>query len=86
MTRWNPKKALVHLALSAGVKGIGLISEDAVRRRIEKSKHDLSEPSSGDFLFKLFCEVKRRHRELSPNCLARLVHNVVGDQLLLGTH
>jgi hypothetical protein len=34
MTRWNPKNALVHLALSAGIKGLGLISEDSIRRRI----------------------------------------------------
>ncbi len=54
MTRWNPKKTLVHLALSTATKGIGLISEDSVRRRIEKSKHDLSQPISGDFLFKFF--------------------------------
>jgi MoaA/NifB/PqqE/SkfB family radical SAM enzyme len=85
MRSWNPKKALVHLALSAGVKSLGLISEDSVRRRIERSKKDLNEPVAGDFLFKLFSEVKRRHRDLSPNCLSRLVHNLVGDQILLGT-
>ena len=85
MIRWNPKKALVHLSLNAAVKGLGLIPENAIRRRIEKSKHDLSEPSSGDFLFKLFSEVKRRRREIHPNCLSRLVHNLVGDQILLGT-
>ena len=62
MTRWNPKKTRVHLALSTATKGLGLISEDSVRRRIDKSRHDLSEPISGDFLFKLFCELKRRHR------------------------
>ena len=50
MTRWNPKKTLVHLALSTATKGLGLISEDSVRRRIERSKHDLSELISGDFL------------------------------------
>jgi MoaA/NifB/PqqE/SkfB family radical SAM enzyme len=85
MTRWNPKNALVHLSLSAAVKGLGLIPDGALRRRIERSKKDLNEPSSGDFLFKLFSEVKRRRRELSPNCLSRLVHNLVGDQILLGT-
>jgi MoaA/NifB/PqqE/SkfB family radical SAM enzyme len=85
MIRWNSKKALVHLSLNAAVRGLGLIPEDAIRRRIEKSKHDLSEPSSGDFLFRLLCEVRRRRRELSPNCLSRLVHNLVGDQILLGT-
>jgi MoaA/NifB/PqqE/SkfB family radical SAM enzyme len=40
---------------------------------------------AGDFLLKLFSEVKRRRRELNPNCLARLVRNLVGDQILLGT-
>jgi MoaA/NifB/PqqE/SkfB family radical SAM enzyme len=85
MTRWNPKNALVHLALSAGIKGLGLISEDSIRRRIEKSKRNLSDPAAADFLSKLFCEIKRRHRELSPNCLSRLVHNLAGDQMLLGT-
>jgi MoaA/NifB/PqqE/SkfB family radical SAM enzyme len=85
MVYWNPKKALVHLSLSAAVKGLGLIPEEALRRRIEKSKKDLNEPVAGDFLFKLFSEVKRRRRELSPNCLSRLVHNLVGDQILLGT-
>ena len=85
MAYWNPKKALVHLSLSAAVKGLGLVPEDALRRRIEKSKKDLNEPVAGDFLFKLFSEVKRRRREMSPNCLSRLVHNLVGDQILLGT-
>ena len=77
MAYWNPKKALVHLSLSAAVKGLGLVPEDALRRRIEKSKKDLNEPVAGDFLFKLLSEVKRRRRELSPNCLSRLVHNLV---------
>ena len=30
MAYWNPKKALVHLSLSAAVKGLGLVPEDAL--------------------------------------------------------
>jgi len=82
---WNPKKALVHASLSAAITGLGLIPENALRRRVARSKRDLSEPASGDFLIKLLTEVKRRRKQLSRNCVSRLVHNLVGDQILLGT-
>ncbi len=81
----SPKKALVHATLSAAIKGMGLIPDSALRRRVEKSKKDLNEPSSGDFLLKLFTEVKSRRKQLHHNCVSRLVHNLVGDQILLGT-
>lgn len=79
------KQTLVHLALDVAIKGMGLIPDGSIRRRIERSKHDLNEPISGDFLYKLFTELKRRRRELNPNCLSRLLHNLLGDQILLGT-
>lgn len=85
MSTFSPKKALVHATLSAAVKGMGLIPDALLRRHIEKSKKDLNEPSAGDFLFKLFSEVKSRRKQLHKNCVSRLIHNLVGDQILLGT-
>lgn len=82
---WNAKRFFVHAVLGAVVKGLGLIPDASIRRRIERSKHDLNEPISGDFLYKLFIELKRRRPRLNPRCVSRLVHNLVGDQILLGT-
>lgn len=81
----SAKTRLVHVGLDLVLKTLGWIPEAMIRRRIERSKVDLNEPLSGDFLYKLFTELKRRQPELHPRCVSRLVHNLVGDQILLGT-
>ena len=78
------RRGIVHLGLDAAVLGWSLVPTRTITRYIERQAKYLNDPIGSDFLVKLFTELKRQSRRLNRNCVSRVVHNIAGEQMILG--
>jgi MoaA/NifB/PqqE/SkfB family radical SAM enzyme len=78
------KRRFVHWGLDAAVWGWNLVPARTITRYIEGQAKHLNDPVGAEFLVKLFTELKAQSSRLNRRCVSRLVHNLAGEQMILG--